>query len=68
MNLGTLPLNGTVAVIATCSAGKRVTGGGYVVPAVGDIAGLGNNAWRVVFKSNGGSGDASAYAICARAN
>jgi hypothetical protein len=71
-NLGTLPLNGTVAVIATCSVGKRVIGGGYVVPATGDIAGLsrpeGNNAWRVDFKSNGGSGDASVYAICATAS
>ncbi len=68
-HLGTLPLNGTVAVIATCSPGKRVFGGGYVVPAVGDLASLsrpeGNNAWRVDFKSNGGSGDASVYAICA---
>jgi hypothetical protein len=48
MNLGRLPLNGTAAVIATCSAGKRVFGGGYVVPAVGDTAALsrpeGNNA------------------------
>jgi hypothetical protein len=66
-NLGTLPLNGTVAVIA-----KRVIGGGYVVPAVGDLAGLsrpeGNNAWRVDFKSNGGTGAASVYAICATAS
>jgi hypothetical protein len=71
-NLGTLPLNGTVAVIAACSAGKRVIGGGYVVPAVGDLVSLsrpeGNNAWRVDFKSNGGSGDASVYAICATAS
>jgi hypothetical protein len=71
-NLGTLPLNGTVAVIATCSAGKRVIGGGYVVPSVLDTAPLsrpeGNNAWRVDFKSNGGSGDASVYAICAAAS
>jgi hypothetical protein len=71
-NLGNLPPNGTVAVIATCPAGKRVTGGGYVVPAVGDVTSLsrpeGDNAWRVDFKSNGGSGDASAYAICVTAN
>jgi hypothetical protein len=71
-NQGNLPVNGTVAVIATCSAGKRVIGGGYVVPAVGDLASLsrpeGNNAWRVDFKSNGGSGDASVYAICATAS
>jgi hypothetical protein len=71
-NLGKLPLNGTVAVIATCSAGKRVIGGGYVAPAVGDLVGLsrpeGNNAWRADFKSNGGSGDASVYAICATAS
>jgi hypothetical protein len=71
-NLGTLPPNGTVTVIANCPAGKRVTGGGYVVPAVGDTASLsrpeGNNAWRVDFKSNGGSGDASVFAVCATAN
>jgi hypothetical protein len=69
---GTLPVNGTVAVIATCSAGKRVTGGGYLVPYVLDTAPAsrpeGNNAWRVDFKSNGGSGTAQAYAICATAS
>ena len=72
-NVGELPPNGTVAVIATCSAGKRVIGGGYVVPAIGDMVGLsrpeGDNAWgRVDFKSNGGSGAASVYAICATAS
>jgi hypothetical protein len=49
-----------------------VIGGGYVVPSVLDTAPLsrpeGNYAWRVDFKSNGGSGDASVYAICAAAN
>ena len=66
---GTLPLNGTVQVVATCSSGKRVLGGGYVVPNEVDTAPLsrpeGDNGWRVDFKSNGGSGDASVYAICA---
>ena len=29
---GNLPVNGTTSVVATCSSGKRVLGGGYVVP------------------------------------
>ena len=70
--VGTLPLNGTVEVVATCPAGKRVLGGGYVVPSAADTAPLsrpeGDNAWRVDFKSNGGSGDASVYAVCATAS
>jgi Collagen triple helix repeat (20 copies) len=70
--LGTLPPNGTVQVVATCSPGKRVLGGGYVAPTESDATPLsrpeGENAWRVDFKSNGGSGDASVYAICATAS
>jgi hypothetical protein len=70
--LGTLPPNGTVQVVANCSPGKRVLGGGYVAPTEVDAAPLsrpeGENAWRVDFKSNGGSGDASVYAICAMAS
>jgi hypothetical protein len=66
---GNLPMNGTASVVATCSSGKRVLGGGYVVPSAADTAPLsrpeGDNAWRVDFKSNGGSGDASVYAVCA---
>ncbi len=69
---GNLPMNGTASVVATCSSGKRVMGGGYVVPSAADTVPLsrpdGNNAWRVDFKSNGGSGDASVYAICAVAS
>jgi hypothetical protein len=69
---GTLPMNGTVSVVASCPLGKRVLGGGYVVPQVSDTTSLsrpdGDNAWRVDFKSNGGSGDASVYAICATAS
>jgi hypothetical protein len=65
----TLPLNGSIEVTATCPTGKRVIGGGYVAPSVLDSASSsrpeGDNGWRVEFKSNGGSGDASAYAICA---
>jgi hypothetical protein len=34
----TLPLNGSIEVSATCSAGKRVIGGGYVAPSVLDTA------------------------------
>jgi Collagen triple helix repeat (20 copies) len=66
---GELPANGKVQVVATCSSGKRVLGGGYVAPSELDTALLsrpeGDNGWRVDFKSNGGSGDASTYAICA---
>jgi hypothetical protein len=65
----TLPLNGSIEVTATCPTGKRVIGGGYVAPSVLDAASSsrpeGDNGWRVEFKSNGGNGDASAYAICA---
>ena len=68
---GTLPRNGSVVVIATCPTGKRVIGGGYVAPSVGDTTDLtmlgGNSAWRVGFKSNGGSGDASVYVVCVTA-
>jgi hypothetical protein len=69
---GTLPANGTVQVVATCPSGKRVLGGGYVAPSASDTAPLsrpeGDSGWRVDFKSNGGSGDASVYAICAVAS
>jgi hypothetical protein len=65
---GTLPRNGNLVVIATCPTGKRVIGGGYVAPSADDAADLstlgGKSAWRVDFKSNGGSGDASIYAVC----
>jgi hypothetical protein len=65
----TLPLNGSIEVTATCPTGKRVIGGGYVAPTVLDTASSsrpeGDKGWRVEFKSNGGSGDASVYAICA---
>jgi hypothetical protein len=65
----TLPRNGSVDVIATCPAGKRVIGGGYVAPSVGATAELSilGGAWRVGFKSTGGSGDASVYAVCVKA-
>jgi Collagen triple helix repeat (20 copies) len=65
----TLPLNGSIEVTATCPTGKRVIGGGYVAPSVLDTASSsrpdGDKGWHVEFKSNGGNGDASAYAICA---
>jgi Collagen triple helix repeat (20 copies) len=65
----TLPLNGSIEVTATCPTGERVIGGGYVAPSVLDTASSskpeGDTGWRVEFKSNGGNGDASAYAICA---
>ncbi len=70
---GTLPRNGSVVVIATCPAGKRViSGGSYLVPRFSGTTELsrpdGNNSWRAVFKSNGGSGVASVYAICVTAS
>jgi hypothetical protein len=71
-NHGILPRNGRLVVVATCPAGKRAIGGGYVVPSAADTTDFsspaGNNAWRVSFKSNGGSGAASVYAICVTAN
>jgi hypothetical protein len=71
-NRGILPRNGRIVVIATCPAGKRVINGGYVLPSVVDTTDFsrpeGNNAWRVRFRSNGGSGNASVYAICVTAN
>jgi hypothetical protein len=69
---GTLPLNGSIVVTATCPAGKRVIAGGYVAPSVLDTASLsrpeGDSGWLVEFKSNGGTGEASVYAICALAS
>jgi hypothetical protein len=71
-NRGILPRNGRVVVAATCPAGKRAIGGGYVAPSAADTTDFsspeGSNAWRVSFKSNGGSGAASVYAICVTAN
>jgi hypothetical protein len=72
-NRGPLPRNGSVVVVATCPAGKRViSGGGHVVPSFVGTTDLsrpdGDNAWRVHFKSNGGSGNATVYAICVTAN
>ena len=68
----TLPLNGSIEVTATCPTGKRVISGGYVAPTVLDTASSsrpeGDKGWRVEFKSNGGNGDASVYAICAAAS
>jgi hypothetical protein len=69
---GTLPLNGSIVVTATCPTGKRVIAGGYVAPSVLDTASLsrpeGDSGWLVEFKSNGGTGEASVYAICALAS
>ena len=68
----TLPLNGSIEVTATCPTGKRVIAGGYVAPTVLDTASSsrpeGDKGWHVEFKSNGGNGDASVYAICASAS
>jgi hypothetical protein len=64
----TLPLNGSIEVTATCPTGKRVIAGGYVAPSVLDTASSsrpeGDKGWLVEFKSNGGTGEASVYAIC----
>jgi hypothetical protein len=68
----TLPLNGSIEVTATCPTGKRVIAGGYVAPSVLDAASSsrpeGDKGWLVEFKSNGGTGEASVYAICATAS
>jgi hypothetical protein len=65
---GTLPRNGSVTVTAACPAGKRAIGGGYAAPSAGATTDLsilgGNSAWRVDFRSVGGSGEASVYAVC----
>ena len=70
---GALQVGGNVDLVATCPTGKKVLGGGYVVPSVSDTAPLsrpepGNTAWRVSFHSNGGSGAVSVYVICAFVN
>jgi hypothetical protein len=69
---GTLPLNGSIVVTAACPTGKRVIAGGYVAPSVLDTASLsrpeGDSGWLVEFKSSGGTGDASVYAICVLAS
>jgi len=71
-NRGNLPRNGRVVVVATCPAGKRAISGGFSTPSPADTTDFsnpeGNNAWKVSFKSNGGSGNASVYAVCVSAN
>jgi len=71
-NRGHLPRNGKVVVIATCPAGKRAISGGYSTPTPADTTDFsnpeGNSAWKVSFKSNGGSGSASVYAVCVNIN
>jgi hypothetical protein len=70
-NRGNLPRNGRVVIVATCPAGKRAISGGYSTPTPADTTEFsnpeGNNAWKVSFKSNGGSGNASVYAVCVNA-
>lgn len=69
---GTLPRNGSVVIIATCPDGKLVISGGYDVPRFVGTTGLsrqdGDHAWRAHFKSNGGSGTVSVFAICVTAS
>lgn len=71
-NRGNLPRNGRVVVVATCPSGKRAISGGFSTPSPADTTDFsnpeGNNAWKVSFKSNGGSGNASVYAVCVNAN
>ena len=71
-NRGNLPRNGRVVVVATCPAGKRAISGGFSTPSPADTTDFsnpeGNNAWKVSFRSNGGSGNASVYAVCVNAN
>jgi hypothetical protein len=70
-NRGNLPRNGRVVVVVTCPAGKRAISGGYSTPSPADTTDFsnpeGNNGWKVSFKSNGGSGNASVYAVCVNA-
>jgi len=71
-NRGNLPRNGRIVVVATCPAGKRAISGGYSTPTPADTTDFsnpeGSNAWKVSFKSNGGGGNASVYAVCVNAN
>jgi hypothetical protein len=71
-NRGNLPRNGRVVVVATCPAGKHAIRGGYSTPTPADTTDFsnadGNDSWKVSFKSNGGSGSASVYAVCVNAN
>jgi len=71
-NRGVLPRNGRVVVVATCPSGKRAISGGFSTPTPADTTDFsnpeGNNAWKVSFKSNGGSGNASVYAVCVNSN
>jgi hypothetical protein len=71
-NRGNLPRNGRIVVVATCPTGKRAISGGYSTPTPADTTDFsnpeGNNAWKVSFKSNGGSGNASVYAVCVNSN
>jgi hypothetical protein len=71
-NRGNLPRNGRVVVVATCPVGKRAISGGYSTPTPADTTDFsnpeGSNAWKVSFKSNGGSGSASVYAVCVNAS
>jgi len=68
---GVLPRYGNVVVVATCPAGQQMRGGGYTLPSalskVSYSRADGTNAWRVEFKSLGGSGKAQVYATCAGA-
>jgi hypothetical protein len=71
-NRAVLPRNGRVVVVATCPAGKRAISGGYSTPTPADTTDFSNldgkGAWKVSFKSNGGSGNASVYAVCVNAD
>jgi len=67
-----LPRNGRVVVVAPCPSGKRAISGGFSTPTPADATDFSNpeanTAWKVSFKSNGGSGNASVYAVCVNAN
>ena len=75
-NRGTLPRNGKVVLVATCPAGKTAPCHARdqrdSTPSPADTTDFstpeGNNAWKVSFKSNGGSGNASVYAVCVNAS
>jgi hypothetical protein len=63
-----LPRYGQVVVVAACPPGMQINRGGYTLPSqlsrASSSRAEGAYAWRVAFKSFGGSGKAEVYAVC----